>query len=297
MASQRFDQRNNFLKIQVPPSLAAQEGGQPLFSPALPTALQHTFRPSMSFQPGPMNLQTPIQSQFFPPPSPFIQQGHGHGHGHRGSIVGIPPQFAIPPIIPVTPMTAGFNLGMQQQQQHQVPPHIAQAMAAVGGGHGRTGSVSLPFNRNRRQNSISVGGPPKATLGGPMNKHVAAPMTNPATAAAALEKMLKGKKLAVKIPQESSSEDGKPASFARCPVPTSELPDLAEPQLVPDTATGEIFPEERPKGEVPRTIDVFLPGKVSLVVIADSTANECLPGDMGTTQTQVYRRTPRTTGS
>lgn len=263
MGSQR---NHNLLKIQVPP----QEGGQPLFSPALPTALQHTFRPSISVAPNAMNpfaLQTPLQAQFYPPQAPFVQPGHGHAH--RGSLVGIPPQFAMgPPVLgPITPLTAGFGLGMQQQQ-HQLPPHLAQAIAAgniggVGGGHGRTGSVSLPFNRNRRQNSISVGGPPKATLGGPQNKHVAATVTNPATSAAAIEKMLKGKKIVVKIPQEAPNEDGEPVSFARYPVPLSELSNMEDPQPIPETVTGDVYPEERPKGDVPRSIDVFLPGKVS----------------------------------
>jgi hypothetical protein len=220
-------------------------------------------------------LQTPIQTAFFPPPS----AGFVPGHQQRGSMVGsinIAPGFPIPPQTPLG--GPGINA------HHQLPPHLAgmaqmAAVAAVAaaaqqqggppatpgghGGHGRAGSVSLPFNRNRRQGSVSLGGPPKATLGGPQNKHVAAPMTNPASSAAALEKTLKGKKIAVKIPKESSEEDGvAPPEFARRPIPVSELPAFDEPRPL-DTNTAISYPDERPKGDLPRTVEVFLPGKVS----------------------------------
>jgi hypothetical protein len=220
----------------------------------------------------------------------------------------MPPQFAMIPGGPITPLAASFNLGMQQlqqqQQHHQLPPHLAQAIAAgniggVGGagGHGRTGSVTLPFNRNRRQPSISAGGPPKATLGGPQNKHVAAAVTNPATSAAAIEKILKGKKLIVKIPQEAPGEDGEPVPFVRRPVPISELPELVDPRPIPETVTGDIFPDERPKGDVPRNIDIFLPGKVSadpvLLLLLLWLIRALTVGDLGTSQTQIHRRTSR----
>ncbi|KIM21994.1 hypothetical protein M408DRAFT_297474 [Serendipita vermifera MAFF 305830] len=260
MAAQRGQQHHGrMLSINLPPNLAQQAGGQPLFSPALPTALQTQFRPSMPFHMNPM--QTPMQSQFFPQAAPFIP-----GHQQRGSIVG--------PHGMTLPITPGFNPGFQQ---HQLPPHLAAAAAVAaaaaaggapgtagpqgGGGHGRSGSVSMPFNRNRRQNSVSLGGPPKATLGGPANKHTAAPLMNPSSSTAVLEKTLKGKKLTVKVPNESATEDGGPIpAYARTPIPVSELPHFVEP-LALDTATAPLFPEERPKGELPKSIDVFLPGK------------------------------------
>lgn len=255
MASQRGNQHHGrMLSINLPQNMAQQAGGQPLFSPALPTALQTQFRPTMPHGlPHPLNLsnmnpmQTPIQSQFFPQAIPFIP-----GHQQRGSIVG-PHSMALP-------LTPGFNNGFQQPQ---MPPHlVATAGPQQGGGHGRSGSVSMPFNRNRRQPSVSLGGPPKATLGGPTNKHTAAPLTNPASSTAVLEKTLKGKKLAVKVPQESAEEGGSIPLYARYPIPFSELPQFVELPN-PDTATGPLFPEERPKGELPKSIDVFLPGKVS----------------------------------
>jgi hypothetical protein len=132
------------------------------------------------------------QQPFFPQPPPHIPH-----IPHRGSIIGLPPgPLPIPamplgpPPGPMTPVGCGPPLGMG-------PPHH------LGMGHNaRQGSISLPFTRNRRQPSISTGGPPKATLGGPQNKHVAPPITNPATASAALEAKLKGKKLIVKLPRE-----------------------------------------------------------------------------------------------
>lgn len=259
MASQRGTQHHGrMLSINLPQNMAQQAGGQPLYSPALPTALQTQFRPSMPYGlPHPLALsnmnpmQTPLQSQFFPQGQPFVP-----GHAQRASLGG-PHSMALP-------LTPGFNAGFQQ---HQLPPHLAAAAGLPnagpqGGGHGRSGSVTMPFNRNRRQNSVSLGGPPKATLGGPTNKHTAAPLVNPASSTAVLEKTLKGKKLAVKVPNESAIEGGSIPLYARTPIPISELPHFEEPAAL-DTATAPLFPEERPKGEMPKTIDVFLPGKVS----------------------------------
>lgn len=200
----------------------------------------------------PMNtMQTPVQAQFFQPVPGFIP---GHNVAQRGSIAG--PIFPIPPAIGQTPLTPGFPVGIQP------PPHMVPPTQPAAGGHGRTGSMSLPVNRNRRQPSISTGGPPKATLGGPMNKHVAAPLTNPASSAAVLEKTLKGKKLVVKVPKETPTDNGVVPDFARHPVPTSDLAPFEDPQSI-DIQTAVIHPEERLRGDFPKTVDVFLPGKGS----------------------------------
>ena len=94
-----------------------------------------------------------------------------------------------------------------------------------------------------------------------MNKHVAPALTNPASSAAALEKTLKGKKLVVRLPKESPTYDGLIPEFARHPVPTSDLAPFDDPRPV-DIQTAATYPEERLKGEFPKTVDVFLPGKV-----------------------------------
>ncbi|KAG8811243.1 hypothetical protein FRC17_002557, partial [Serendipita sp. 399] len=148
-------------------------------------------------------------------------------------------------------------------------------MAGVSTGHGRTGSVSLPFNRNRRQGSVSLGGPPKATLGGPSNKHVAAPLTNPATSAAAIEKTLKNKKLIIKVPNEGPDEQGVIPEYARHPIASSELPEMDDLRPL-DTTTTSIYPEEREKGDFPKTVDVFLPGKGAWDILARKYVDEKL---------------------
>ena len=253
MAATRGDPRQHMLRLQmshgdVPP---------PLFSPALPSALHHhhhhhQFR-QHSIAAGMPGFPPQLQQQpFFPQPPPHIP--------HRGSIIGLPPgTLPIPAMplgpspAPMTPVSCGPPLGMP-------PPHH------LGMGHNaRQGSISLPFTRNRRQPSISTGGPPKATLGGPQNKHVAPPITNPATASAALEAKLKGKKLTVKLPREKETvgDDGNffVPLWTRYPIPHEEVekfPSAGPPEMT----SAELWPEPLPQGSIPPSIDVFLPGKV-----------------------------------
>ena len=229
----------------------------PLFSPALPSALHHHQFRHHSIAAGMPGFPPQLQQQpFFPQPPPHIP--------HRGSIVGFPPSALPlsamplgpppgPPPGPMTPVGGGQSMGM-------APPHH------LGMGHNaRQGSISLPFTRNRRQPSISTGGPPKATLGGPQNKHVAPPITNPATASAALEAKLKGKRLVVKLPQEKVSvgDDGEKFDplWSRAPIPLGEVEifPLAEP---PEMTSAGLWPEPLPNGSIPPSIEVFLPGKV-----------------------------------
>lgn len=133
------------------------------------------------------------------------------------------------------------------------------------GHNARQGSISLPFTRNRRQPSISTGGPPKATLGGPQNKHVAPPITNLATASAALEAKLKGKKLVVKLPREKETVDDDGRFFVplwtRYPIPLEEV-EKFPPAEPPEMTSAEFWPEPLSKGSLPPSVDVFLPGKV-----------------------------------
>lgn len=102
-----------------------------------------------------------------------------------------------------------------------------------------------PPARHRKQ--FSIGGPPKAVLGGPQRK------VSPLPAAP------KPKKAPVNIPQETLP-DGQRQDWARCPLPNL---DVHEP-LVPlvDYATRDIYPLDIWRRLVPDTIDVFLPGQV-----------------------------------
>ena len=91
----------------------------------------------------------------------------------------------------------------------------------------------------RHKKQVSIGGPPKAVLGGPQRKP-------------SLQPTLKPKKLVVRLPAHSP---------ALPPLPVHAAP--AVPQ--PDPATRDIFPPDIWRRVVPDTIDVFLPGQVRLL--------------------------------
>ena len=109
-----------------------------------------------------------------------------------------------------------------------------------------------------------IGGPPKAALGGPGRK--VSPM--PAVAAVVQEK-LKGKKVAVKLPNETErvleeGEDEEKADrplWTRRPIATSSLPD--QPHIdPPEINSADVYPIDEYKDLLPPSVDVFLPGKV-----------------------------------
>ncbi|KII86500.1 hypothetical protein PLICRDRAFT_114601 [Plicaturopsis crispa FD-325 SS-3] len=239
--------RHQLSRLNIPPSLNTQQpgmgfdGGQPMYSPALPTALQHSFQP-----PFPMNglgFQTPMQPYFHaqPPGAPgrpnFTMQ-----HKGQPSIVHLMHQ---PGQMPMTPLM-GHN-GFPQ------PPMMLP--------QGQPYGQQFP-NRNRRQQSVSLGGPPKAPLGGPGRKHSPLPPTavnTPPPPPAA-----KGKKITVNFPQETvPGEEGQPstrAPWARTPLDPSSLPAVADARP-PEVSTAEPYPSDAWRLHVPDTVDVFLPGK------------------------------------
>jgi len=127
------------------------------------------------------------------------------------------------------------------------------------------------FQRNRRQQSISLGGPPKAPLGGPNRKHSPMPVAVVVASAAAQEKP-KTKKVVVKLPLESVPRTGqegegeseiKYSLWSRIPVKDADLPKIKDIPL-PDMTTMEQHPIEQ-RGPFPATIDVYLPGKVRIL--------------------------------
>ncbi|KAJ7674417.1 hypothetical protein B0H17DRAFT_1161725 [Mycena rosella] len=226
------------LRLNIPPNLNSQQpfGGHPMFSPALPTALQGGMFPQF---PGNLPLRTPMQP-YFNPQAPGAPARPTHRQG-SASVANFTPS-ALQPSFPMTP-GAG---------------HFPRPSLMGGGSFPGPGGGGPPFpGRNRRQ--LSIGGPPKAVLGGPARKlsplpPVAAPAPPPA----------KPKKMIVKLPKESSKdEDGKPLekpSWARTPLETPFV--YKEVQVVEaELTTAESYPSESERYEMPPTIDVFLPGK------------------------------------
>ena len=123
------------------------------------------------------------------------------------------------------------------------------------------GGPQFPPFRNRRQLSVSIGVPPKAQLGG-----VGKNYRPPSPTANAPAPSQKPNKATVNLPKETvPAGDGRStrSSFARTPVP----PHLVPPQrhvAPPDVTSADIHPPDSLRVEIPNTIDVFLPGRVSL---------------------------------
>lgn len=231
-------------RLNINPTLNMQQpmgmnygGGQAMFSPALPTSLQQSFHP-----PFPMNgsMQTPMQSNFFPqPPSAPGRPTHHQGHASIAHLAaaGIHP----PNGFPMTPLGGHFP------------------RASMAGIPGQPSGHPFP-NRNRRQ--LSIGGPPKAVLGGPARKH--SPLPPAAVNTPPPLAPQKVKKTNVKLPKETvPGEGGEPSSrplWARTPLRLFEWRDQEIPPV--DTTSAESFPSDDWRNHMPSTLEVFLPGKV-----------------------------------
>ncbi|KAF7306375.1 hypothetical protein MIND_00428700 [Mycena indigotica] len=220
------------LRLNIPPQQqAAPFMAPPLFSPALPTALQGGMFP----------LRTPMQAAFFAPAMP----GAPARPTHRGSasIAAFTPSA----MQPTFPMHGHFPRPSLLGGQQSFPPPLP--------GQGP------PFpGRNRRQPSI--GGPPKAVLGGPARK--LSPLPPVADAPAAAAPPVKQKKSIVKLPKETPKDDDgnlleKP-HWARRPLDEPFVyqdVDVVEAELT----SAECYPPDNWRLDIPPTIDVFLPGK------------------------------------
>ncbi|KAJ7717531.1 hypothetical protein DFH07DRAFT_1068200 [Mycena maculata] len=228
------------LRLNIPPNLNSQQpmafGGQPMFSPALPTALQGGMFPQFP-------LRTPMQP-YFNPQAPGAPSRPTHRQA-SASIANFTPS-AFQPAFPMTPGGGHF-------------PRPSM-MLAPGQSFPSPNPAGPPFlGRNRRQPSI--GGPPKAVLGGPARKLSPLPPVAVVAPSPAPQKL---KKMVVKLPKESpKDEDGKPLekpSWARIPL---EMPFVyKEVQVVEaELTTAESYPSDSERLEIPSTIDVFLPGK------------------------------------
>ncbi|KAJ3767389.1 hypothetical protein FB446DRAFT_675383 [Lentinula raphanica] len=276
MAASTQRQRGPLPRLNIPPvpaSLGMQQPGmQPLYSPALPTSLQHSFQPPLPL-PGHGVMQTPMQPFFNPvqmiPPGAPARMGHRAGQqsmnvqmGNMGSMAHLAAAGIHPPSgFPITPMGGHFP------------------RQSIAGFPGNMPPPQHPFpNRNRRQ--LSIGGPPKAVLGGPQRKLSPNPPPSSGVLSAGISGSTtplgpppssapapKPKKLVVNLPKETipSEEEGVAATkapFARVPLRTMEFPGSTEPQF-PEIMTREDFPPEETRQFLPPTVDVFLPGKIA----------------------------------
>ncbi|KAA1475416.1 hypothetical protein DENSPDRAFT_783512 [Dentipellis sp. KUC8613] len=246
--------RPQLSRLQLP-SFHSQQPVQPLFSPGLPTAIQQGFHAPPPFMPmgGPQALQTPMQPGFFPPPpgAPGRPMGHRAQASLALAAAGIHPPMGVP----MTPLGQAFPPGMM-----------------LGGGGGP--SFPQPFVPKRRQPSVSIGGPPKAALGG-AGKNYRPPSPTKVVAPAAP----KPKKGAVNFPKETiPGKEGEPAtraSWARTPLKPEEVPVHEEVKPL-EATTGEIYPPDFWRREIPDTVDVFLPGKVAWDAIKQRAIEEKL---------------------
>ncbi|KAI0735960.1 hypothetical protein C8Q76DRAFT_668735 [Earliella scabrosa] len=241
--------RQQLSRLFIPPSLNSQQpmsfaDNPPLFSPALPTSIQQGMHPPFALNGPPHPLQTPMQANFFPPPPGA--PGRPSMHRSHPSVMQLAAAGILPP--PGMPMTP---LG-----QAAFPPPMVPGLAPF----------APPFvPRSKRSASVSVGGPPKAVLGGPQRK--VSPMPPPAAAAAvAAAPAPKPKKVIVNLPRETVPGEGDEpptrASFARMPLVESEVPLQVEVRH-PDTSTIELYPPDSWRYHLPPTVDVFLPGKAA----------------------------------
>lgn len=257
-------------RLAMPPMLTMQQpfdGRQPMFSPGPPTVFQQSFYPTPYVMNGPP-LQTPMQSFFphQPPPAPARPAYVQHkGHASIAHFPGHPPSSAIP----MTPLVSAFP-------PQGVPPF---------------GQPFIP--RSRRAPSVSVGGPPKAPLGGPGRKHSPLPPPQATSTPAP-----KHKKVVINIPVETLPGDlgeipTRPP-WARTPLATkdSEVPIVMPPEIY----SGEPYPPDSWRQSVPDTVDVFLPGKVGGTSVTSMQRTNSSADCMGCYKAESHRRETREIG-
>uniref|UniRef100_A0A0W0F9R9 Uncharacterized protein n=1 Tax=Moniliophthora roreri TaxID=221103 RepID=A0A0W0F9R9_MONRR len=234
-------QRDALPRLNIPATLNMQQPrGQPLFSPALPTSLQHSFHPPLPNMPP---MQTPMQPYFAPQPPPAPGRPH---HSHQATISHLAAAGIHPPAgFPITPLAGHFprpSMALGNPPLKVPPP----------AGH--------PFpNRNRRQ--LSIGGPPKAVLGGPARKTSPLP---PAASPSNAPPPIKTKKVMVNLPKETiPGEDGQPSTRPAWARHTLDaLPLSGDEYVAPvEISTAEAYPPDDWRLSLPSTVDVFLPGK------------------------------------
>ncbi|KAH9171750.1 hypothetical protein EDB89DRAFT_2114402 [Lactarius sanguifluus] len=216
------DHRQQLARLSIPPPFPV-----PFYSPAIQTAIHQRFPPAF---PPPSVLQTPIQPSFFPGPSPGPPRPIHPGHRAAQASIALAAAGIHPPHgPPLTPLGHA-----------QFPP--------------------TPFCRPTVPTiPVSIGGPPKAQLGGAGKNY-----RPPSPTANAVTVTQKSNKATVNLPKETvPAGDGRPptrSSFARTPIPPHLVPPQP-PVPPPDVISADIHPPDNLRVEVPDTVEVFLPGK------------------------------------
>lgn len=238
------------------------------------------FPPHQAMIPS-MGLQQQNQSSYplhpLAPHHPHPSLHHHPNHHH--------PAASIAGGVPMTPLGQGFPGGGMIPGGPFPPPFIPQQN--LGGGNKTHNMMG-----GKRNQSISVGGPPKAVLGGPMKKKV--PSLPVVVAAVQVVNQLGKKKVIVNLPKETikvcerdgggqdehggSDDEGddddddhhrndgveekvERQPWARDPLPVGAVPEQPEIEP-PELTTIEAYPSDEWRHHIPPTVDVFLPGKV-----------------------------------
>lgn len=165
----------------------------------------------------------------------------------------------LPSINISTPLQPMFNPQTPTAPHRPTSMNLQNPLVTPLAGHFPRGP---PPNRNRRQ--LSIGGPPKAVLGGPARK--ISPLPAAALAAAAGSNPTapppRSKKVTVKIPKETA--EGTRPEWARNVI-DNPVDYFDQPVVLPIATTIEEYPTVEWRHHLPPTVDVFLPGKVSFV--------------------------------
>ena len=209
--------------------------------------MYQSFHPSYQT---PSALQTPMQPFFSAqtPPAPHRPTYHAHQASLQLAAAGVRPPSL------VTPISAHF-------------PRPSMILGPPG--PSRLPSHPVP-HRNRRQ--LSIGGPPKAVLGGPARKLSPLPSTSAPTAPVTTSPTpKKNKKIIVNLPKETvAQKDDEPAtrpSWARSPLDNPFQ--YQDHSIIPvELSTADLFPPDSYRLHLPNSIDVYLPGRVTTILLS-----------------------------
>ncbi len=207
------------------------------YTPALATAMQATFPPQFQVAP---SLQTPGHHPFT-----AAQPGTPNRNRHRqnASVANLFGALQMPPPSPHPNPFMSFPSGHQHQMSVSTPHHVL---------------------KSRRNASVSIGGPPKAVLGGPQRKVTPLPSILPEDTTPVAEVKVSIKKPTVHLPDETGPVvyDGNTYStppWSRNPLAGEIDTSLPSP---PDISSRVVYPTKTVPFSPEANIEVFLPDHV-----------------------------------